>query len=170
VNVKEAGDYTMFAAVAAAGSTSSFQLSLDGKALTDVISVPAAKSGEENYDDYNKVSANVTLPEGKHILRMDVTGAWFDVDYFTFVKGKDATDPEPIDPGTTSIANVKFDAGALQDYYVFDMHGVNMGILSAYGFDAAARMLQTSGTVKSSGVYMLRNRFTGEMQKVRVTR
>ena len=50
------------------------------------------------------------------------------------------------------------------------MHGVNMGILSAYGFDAAARMLQTSGTVKSSGVYMLRNRFTGEMQKVRVTR
>ena len=47
------------------------------------------------------------------------------MDYFTFVKGKDATDPEPIvgddDPGTISIANVKFDAGKLQDYYVFDM-------------------------------------------------
>ena len=174
VNVKEAGDYTMFAAVAAAGSTSSFQLSLDGKALTDVITVPAATSGEENYDDYNKVSANVTLPEGTHILRMDVTGAWFDVDYFTFVKGKDATDPEPIigedDPGTTSIANVKFDAGKLQDYYVFDQNGVRLGLMSAYGFNAAADMLRSSSMVKTSGVYYLRNRFTGAMQSVRVTR
>ena len=174
VNVKEAGDYTMFAAVAAAGSTSSFQLSLDGKALTDVITVPAAKSGEENYDDYNKVSANVTLPEGTHVLRMDVTGAWFDVDYFTFVKGKDATDPEPIigedDPGTTSIADVKFDAGKLQDYYVFDQNGVRLGLMSAYGFNAAADMLRSSSMVKTSGVYYLRNRFTGAMQSVRVTR
>ena len=50
VNVKEAGDYTMFAAVAAAGNTSSFKLSLDGKDLTEEIAVPAASSGEENYD------------------------------------------------------------------------------------------------------------------------
>jgi hypothetical protein len=172
VNVKEAGDYTMFAAVAAAGSTSSFQLSLDGKALTDVITVPAAKSGEENYDDYNKVSANVTLPEGKHVLRMDVTGAWFDVDYFTFVKGKDATDPEPIvgEDDPISIADVKFDAGTLQDYYVFDQNGVRLGLMSAYGFNAAADMLRASSMVKTSGVYYLRNRFTGAMQSVRVVR
>ena len=182
VNVKEAGDYTMFAAVAAAGSTSSFQLSLDGKALTDVISVPAAKQGEENYDDYNKVSANVSLTAGKHILRMTVTGSWFDVDYFTFVKGKDATDPEPIvseEPGTDNPSvgdtsktvigqKVQYDPNALQDYFVYDMHGVNMGVLSAYGFDGAREILRSSADVKSSGVYMLRNRFTGEMQSVRV--
>jgi hypothetical protein len=179
VNVKEAGDYTMFAAVAAAGSTSSFQLSLDGKALTDVISVPAAKQGEENYDDYNKVSANVSLTAGTHILRMTVTGSWFDMDYFTFVKGKNATDPEPIvseEPGddnpgggTTVIGqNINYDPNALQHYFVFDMHGVNMGVMSAYGFDGAAEILRTSADVKASGVYLLRNRFTGEMQKVRV--
>ena len=187
VNVKEAGDYTMFAAVAAAGSTSSFQMSIDGKAITDVISVPAAKQGEENYDDYNKVSANVSLTAGTHILRMTVTGSWFDVDYFTFVKGKDATDPEPIvteDPGTDEPGDnpgtgdttmvigqkVQYDPNARQDYFVFDMHGVNMGILSAYGFESAAQILQTSNDVKSSGVYMLRNRATGAMQKVRVVR
>ncbi|MBR5692752.1 MAG: endo-1,4-beta-xylanase [Fibrobacter sp.] len=174
VNVKEAGDYTMFAAVAAAGSTSSFQLSLDGKELTGVVSVPAATSGEENYDDYNKVSANVTLPAGKHILRMDVTGAWFDVDYFTFVKGKDATDPEPIvkdEPGTDAIPQVvKYDPNALQDYFVFDMHGVNLGVMSAYGFDGAAEILRSSADIKCSGVYLLRNRFTGEMQKIRIAR
>ena len=174
VNVKEEGDYTMFAAVAAAGSTSSFQLSLDGKELTGVVSVPAATSGEENYDDYNKVSANVTLPAGKHILRMDVTGAWFDVDYFTFVKGKDATDPEPIvkdEPGTEAIPQVvKYDPNALQDYFVFDMHGVNLGVMSAYGFDGAAEILRSSADIKCSGVYLLRNRFTGEMQKIRIVR
>jgi len=184
VNVKEAGDYTMFAAVAAAGSTSSFQLSLDGKALTDVISVPAAKQGEENYDDYNKVSANVSLTAGKHILRMTVTGSWFDVDYFTFVKGKDATDPEPIvseEPGTDNPSvgdtsktvigqKVQYDPNALQDYFVYDMHGVNMGVLSAYGFDGAREILRSSADVKSSGVYMLRNRFTGEMQNVRIVK
>lgn len=174
VNVAEAGDYTMFAAVAAAGSTSSFQLSLDGKALTDVISVPAASSGEENYDDYNKVSANVTLPAGQHILRMDVTGAWFDVDYFTFVAGANATDPEPIggdDPGLTAISQgVNFEANTLQDYYVFDVNGVNMGVLSAYGFDAAAEILRNTGDLKASGIYYLRNRTTGKMQSVRITR
>jgi hypothetical protein len=50
------------------------------------------------------------------------------------------------------------------------MHGVNMGVLSAYGFEAAAEILQSSSDVKASGVYMLRNRITGEMQNVRVIR
>jgi hypothetical protein len=110
---------------------------------------------------------------------MTVTGSWFDVDYFTFVKGKNATDPEPIvseEPGddnpgggTTVIGqNINYDPNALQHYFVFDMHGVNMGVMSAYGFDGAAEILRTSADVKSSGVYLLRNRFTGEMQKVRV--
>ena len=173
VNVKDAGDYTMFAAVAAAGSTSSFQMSIDGKALTEKISVPAAKEGEENYDDYNKVKANVTLSAGKHILRMDVTGAWFDVDYFTFVKGKDAKDPEPIEnPGQeTSIGkNLELTNNKLQDYYVFDMQGNRLGLISAYGFNAAADMLKSSSAIRASGIYYLRSRTTGKMQTVRVSR
>jgi hypothetical protein len=173
VNVKEAGDYTMFAAVAAAGSTSSFQLSLDGKELTNVITVPAAKSGEENYDDYNKVKANVSLTAGTHILRMTVTGSWFDIDYFTFVKGKDATDPEPIeiedDPMFVQ-PSIQIDENGLQDYFVFDVHGVNLGVLSAYGFEGAAEILQNTGDIKASGIYYLRNRWTGKMQSVRISR
>lgn len=173
VNVKEAGDYTFFAAVASANATSGFNMTLDGKELTGDISVPK-NDGEENYDDYNKVQKNVTLPAGEHILRFTVVGSWMDVDYFTFVKGKDATDPEPIvgddDPGTISIANVKFDAGKLQDYYVFDMQGVRMGLISAYGFDAAAEMLKSSSAIKASGIYYLRSRTTGQMQSVRIAR
>ena len=169
INVAEAGDYTFFAAVASANNTSSFQMSLDGTALTEKISVPAAKSGEENYDDYNKVSANVTLPAGKHILRMDVTGDWFDIDYFTFVKGKDATDPEPIE--TQFVQPVlQVDDNTLQHYNVFDTHGVNMGVISGYGFDAAAQLLSESSRVKSSGIYYLRSRTTGELRSVRIAR
>lgn len=169
INVSEAGDYTFFAAVASANNTSSFQMFLDEKELTDKISVPQASSGEENYDDYNKVSANVTLPAGKHILRMDVTGDWFDIDYFTFVKGKDATDPEPIE--TQIITNdIQLNQNTLQDYFVFDAHGVNLGVISGYGFDAAAEMLKSSSDIRNSGIYYLRNRTTGKMQSVRIAK
>ena len=53
---------------------------------------------------------------------------------------------------------------------MFDVHGVNLGVLSAYGFDGAAQILQTTGDIKNSGIYYLRNRFTGKMQAVRVAR
>ena len=123
----------MFAAVAAAGNTSSFKLSMDGNDITESIAVPAAKSGEENYDDYNKVSANVNLTQGKHILRFTVTGAWLDIDYITFVAGADATDPEPINNGgQTIIANtVQMNVPVLTDYDVFDMQGAFLGRMSA---------------------------------------
>ena len=173
INVSEAGDYTFFAAVASANNTSSFQMSLDGNALTDKISVPKASSGEENYDDYNKVSANVTLPSGKHILRLDVTGDWFDIDYFTFVKGKDATDPEPIASSSEEPLFVQQDLqleNTLQHYFVIDPMGVQLGVISGYGFEAAGEMLRESPRVVSSGVYYLKNRRTGQMQAVRVVR
>lgn len=172
INVAEAGDYTFFAAVASANNTSSFQMSLDGKELTDKISVPAATSGEENYDDYNKVSANVTLPSGKHILRMDVTGDWFDVDYFTFVKGANATDPEPIvKEGETHFVQPAMQLdNTLQHYFVIDPMGVRMGVISGYGFEAAGEMLRESPRVTSSGVYYLKNRRTGQMQAIRIVK
>lgn len=96
VEVAEDGDYTMFAAVASANETSSFVLSVDGKNITDTLSVPKASEGEDNFDDYNKVKANVSLSKGEHILRFTVTGDWMDIDYVNFVKGKDADDDAPI--------------------------------------------------------------------------
>ena len=182
VNVKEAGDYTFFAAVAAAGSTSSFKMSLDGEAITDEISVPAAKSGEENYEDYNKVKANVKLPAGKHILRMDVTGAWFDVDYFTFVAGKDATDPEPIGgddpgqggdnpgPGVAINTNIHMETPTLGAYDVFDVNGVRLGRMRAYTMDEAVNTLQNTSDIKVQGIYLLRSLKNGAVKTVRVAR
>ena len=105
----------------------------------------------------------MTLPAGKHILRLDVTTQYFDIDYIEFLKGANA-DPQFVQP------SIQLDNNTLQDYYVFDMQGVRMGVLSAYGFDAAKEILQNSGAVKTSGVYYLRSRTTGQMQSVKITK
>ena len=96
INVKEAGDYTLFAAVASANNTNSFKFSLDGKDLTDELTAPKATK-PDSYEEFDKISANVNIAKtGKHVLRLTVTGAWFDIDYFNFVKGKNAQDDAPL--------------------------------------------------------------------------
>ena len=156
VNIDEAGEYTAIASVAANGSAA-FTLSVDGKSVGEL-----SVSGT-SFDDYTTAKANVTLPAGKHILRLDVTTQYFDIDYIEFLKGANA-DPQFVQP------SIQLDNNTLQDYYVFDMQGVRMGVLSAYGFDAAKEILQNSGAVKTSGVYYLRSRTTGQMQSVKITK
>ena len=103
INVKEAGNYTLYAAVAAS-DTAKLKFSLDGVDITDEIIVPPASTVSEedaenggNFSEYHKVKANVTLPAGNsQILRITVTKEYFDIDYFNFVKGQDAEDTDPI--------------------------------------------------------------------------
>ena len=178
VDVKESGDYTLFAAVASANSTSGFTMSMDGKEIAS-FSVPK-NDGEENYDDYNKVKANVSLTAGKHILRMDVTGAWFDVDYFTFVKGKDATDPEPIggdepgqggdEPGVGIATAAHYEIPVLSAYDVFDVNGVRLGRMRAYSMSEAMEILKSTSDIKVQGIYLLRSVKNGAVKTVRVAR
>lgn len=101
VDVAETGAYTMYAAVASSGG-SAFSLSMDGKAITDVLEVPKAAEvaeGEQNFDDYNKVKANVNLTAGKHILRFTVEQDWMDIDFINFELGENAKDSDPIENG-----------------------------------------------------------------------
>lgn len=157
VNVAKDGDYTMYAAVASANETSGFQLSVDGKALTDTIMVPKAASGEENYDDYNKVKRNISLTAGSHIIRFTVTGDWMDIDYINFLEGKDAPDTEPIpgkeDDPSLAIGSVKFDVASAAEYNVFDLQGHLKGSVSLTGKNAV-QVLNAAGFAK--GVYMLK--------------
>jgi len=152
VEVAAAGDYTMYAAVASANATSSFKLSIDGDDITEEIAVPQATSGEDNYDEYNKVKANVTLAAGKHILRFTVTGDWMDIDYINFVAGKDAEDVEPIG-GPDAIGQTLKLANSVAKYDVFSISGKKVGTvdLSQAG---AAQALKAAGF--QQGVYMLK--------------
>lgn len=173
INVKEAGDYTLFAAVASSGG-SAFNFTLDGKELTGDIEVPANVVGEgeeQNFDDYNKVQANVVLPAGEHVLRFNVVKDWMDIDYITFVKGKDATDPEPIDPEcdgdecTTSIAKIHMDFAGEQNYRVFSLNGNMLGTIRT---TSANIVSATRQFVKSNGVYIVKPVRGGMIHKVNV--
>lgn len=65
---------------------------------------------------------------------------------------------------------LRFEQNTLQNYDIFDMQGVRLGKLSAYGFSDAAQTLQALNAIKTSGAYFLRNRTTGKTQKKHVTR
>ena len=165
VEVAADGDYTMYAAVASANATSSFQLAIDGENITDEIAVPQASAGEENYDDYNKVKANVKLTAGKHILRFTVTGDWMDIDYINFVTGKDAEDTDPIG-GTTALGNkVAFKAVQYTAYRVFDLNGSMLGKVDLAGTSASAA-LKAAGF--KQGTYMLKQVEGGKKFMARV--
>jgi len=166
VNVAKSGDYTMFAYVASSNGTASFQLSMDGMAITDTIVVPKTVTATEgNFDSFGKIQRNVSLTEGEHILRFAVTSDWLDVDYFTFVEGKDATDPDDYPADTTAIAKVRFNVAGSQSYSVFDMNGNLVG-----QFDARVSEIQskTANCVKSRGTYLVKS--AGNSALVNVTK
>ncbi|MDY6332437.1 MAG: carbohydrate-binding protein [Fibrobacter sp.] len=161
VNVKEAGDYTMFASVATSNSTSGFSLSLDGKTLVENV----ALSGT-SFDDFVKVKANVALPAGEHILRMTVTGSWFDIDYFNFAKGKDAADPDDKTIGLRG-ANFRLPTEA-ENYSVFDVNGVLVGKFLATTKADVQRM--TKSTVRQNGIYFVKSLKSGNAYRISVTK
>ncbi len=161
VNVKEAGDYTMFAAVATENSTSGFSLSLDGEELVENV----ALSGT-SFDEYVKVKANVTLPAGEHILRMTVTGSWFDIDYFNFAKGKDAADPDNATIGLRG-ADFRMPTEA-ENYSVFDMNGVLVGKFEAMTKADVQRM--TKSVVRQNGIYFVKSLKFGNAYRISVTK
>ena len=97
----------MNASVASANSTSSFKLSMDGLDITQEIAVPAATSGENNFDEYNTVEAEVSLTEGEHILRFTVTGDWMDIDWIKFCAGESCEETDGI---RTALPTVRSDA------------------------------------------------------------
>lgn len=65
---------------------------------------------------------------------------------------------------------IRLKQNTLQNYDVFDVQGVRLGKLSAYGFSDASTRLKSANVVKTSGIYFLRSRATGKMQSVRVVR
>ena len=163
VNVKEEGDYTMFASVATDNSTASFTLSIDGKSIAEV---PVAG---DSWDDFVKVKANVTLPAGEHILRFAITGDWFDIDYMTFAKGKNATDP---DDKTIGIKGFRvLGADAVANFDVFDLTGKKVSSFTARNIHEAKKLWRENPQSRNvQGVCIIRNRHNGAVARVRTTR
>jgi hypothetical protein len=119
-----------------------------------------------SFDDFVKVKANVTLPAGEHILRMTVTGSWFDIDYFNFAKGKDAADPDNATIGLRG-AGFRMPTEA-ENYSVFDVNGVLVGKFEAVGAADVARL--TKNVARRGGVYLVKSLRGGKTYRISVTK
>ena len=79
--------------------------------------------------------------------------------------------PTAIDDNGRKIGSkLRLEQNTLQNFDVFDVQGVRLGMFTAKGFKDAAQMLETTNAVKTSGTYFLRSRTTGKTQKVKITR
>ena len=165
VNIAEAGDYTAIASAATKGE-GTFTLSIDGKSVGE-FSVTG-----ESFDDFADVKQKVTLPAGKHILRMEVTKEYFDIDYINFVKGEVADNPGQggDNPGQAIQTRIHMETPVLGAYDVFDVNGVRLGRMRAYTMDEAVNTLKTTSDIKTQGVYLLRSVKNGAVKTVRVAR
>jgi len=162
VNVTEAGEYTVFAAVATDNETSGFTLSLDGVELATI-----ATKGT-SFDIFDTVQANVTIAEaGEHILRMSVTGAWFDVDFFAFAKGSDAN-IEDVPAALPKLA--RFNTASTITYNVFDLKGSRVAAFTVSNGDNVDMKATVTNLVKRSGFYLLKPSHGGMVKRIAVTK
>ena len=154
VNVKEAGEYTMTASVATGNSDPGFTLSIDGDLVAEV---PVSGS---SWDDFKNVSAKVTLPAGEHILRLEVTTSWFDIDYLKFDK--------PCEDCNTGIASARLNMPtAAQNYRIFDMNGGFIGMVRAS--NGLELKNATTGLVRCGGAYLAKSA-AGQITRIQVTK
>lgn len=147
IQVMESGDYTMEAYVASGADGSSFQLQMDNKNITDIIDVP--NTGD--WQTYTTVKANVgKLEEGKHELKLVITGDWVDMDYMEF-KAANRT-------GLENLASNIYPCDG--HYTVYDLLGRRMG-------ETELEEGELIGFTK--GMYVLKNEQNGKVFKVIVT-
>ncbi len=154
INVASAGTFKINATVAAEGE-GALVFKVGDKVVSDTL-----KYTGSSWTTFEEVSGSITLDKGEQILTMEVAKGYIDVDWFQI--GESGTE--------AIVQTVKYAPNALQDYYVFDMQGNRLGLISAYGFNAAADLLKSSSAIRASGIYYLRSRTTGQMQTVRVSR
>ena len=100
----------------------------------------------------------VTLPAGKHILRMDVTQQYFDIDYISFSMVQDPCDgcEAPCADCGTKIADIRLNMPTeAENYRIFDMNGTYLGVVRATG--KAELRVNAANLVKRGGTYLAKS-------------
>jgi hypothetical protein len=107
IDVPASGNYTLAARVASPADGARFHAEIDGANVTGSITIPKTAS----WTTFTTVTKNVTLPAGRHVLRiaLDANNAWGfagNFNYFSFT----ATTTLPPPPTITTLASA--DIGA----------------------------------------------------------
>ena len=131
VNVKKSAEYAVKARLASGSETSGFQLLLDDKELASAFTAP--KTGED-WKTYEEVDiGNMKLSEGKHVLKVLITGNFVNLDWIEFVD-KSATD---------KVIGERLQVKAEpRNYMVFDVMGVHVGSVKALNANDAMQQVK----------------------------
>ena len=162
VEVEKDGDFSVSASVAAGNSTSAFKLYIDEKAITDDISVP--QTADNSWDTYKTIDVKnmVSLKAGKHVLKLEITANYANIDWIEFSEKGEV-------PPYESIANVRFDATETEsNFSVYNMQGVKLGTFIAKGMADAANLVKTDVNLRkqSQGVFFIRKNGESLIKKV----
>ena len=152
VEVKADGEYNVEASVAAGNSTSAFKLYMDDKAITDEISVP--QTADNKWDTYKTITVKdgVKLTAGKHVLKLEITANYVNIDWIQFSEPKKDEPP-------SAIAKVRFDmTEAESSYSVYSMQGQKLGTFTAKGMADAMNLVKTDANLRkrAQGVFFIR--------------
>ena len=145
VNVILASKFVFRANVATGLEGGSFRLFLDGKAVTDTIAVPQG----EDWNTYGFVEGETsTLEKGDHVLRIQFTGSYVNMDWIQFALTKEEL------TGLRKTADLNLKLGE-RGYDVFSVNGSYIcrieGIAAKGGIKAA---LSAKGI--TPGMYVVR--------------
>ena len=161
VDVKADGEYNIDASVAAGNSTSAFKLYIDEKAITDDVSVP--QTADNSWDTYKTISVKekVALKAGKHVLKLEITANYVNIDWIQF------SEPKKEDP-PSAIAKVRFDmTEAESNFSVYSMQGQKLGTFTAKGMADAMNLVKTDANLRkqAQGVFFIRKNGAKLMSK-----
>ena len=162
VEVKADGDYSIEASVAAGNSTSAFKLYIDEKSITDEVSVP--QTADNKWDTYKTIDIKdkVALKAGKHVLKLEITANYANIDWIQFSRLGEVLPYE-------SIAKVRFDATETEsNFSVYNMQGKKLGTFTAKGMAAAMNLVKSDAKLRkhSQGVFFIRKNGESHIKKV----
>ena len=146
VNVILASKYVFRANVANGLEGGSFQLFLDGKAITDTIVVPQG----EDWSTYGFVEGETEkIEKGDHVLRILFTGSYTNLDWIQFALTKEEL------TGIRNVAyNVNFMPTADRSLKVYNASGRFMGNVEQRAGAALTETLKAAGFAR--GIYIVR--------------
>lgn len=143
VDVKQEGVFSFDARISSGAASSSFRLFMDSVAITDTIKVTQGS----DWNTYEILTGETTLlSAGRHVLRIDVTGDYFNLDWIEF-KDKSMIN-----------ANRSFDLqlSKTNEYEIFSLSGQRIASFESANEKNLSK--DVSHAVRSSGIYFVKSK------------
>ena len=147
VNVEKTMKYAWLANVASGSTGSGFKLYVDNK---QIATVKIPQTANNSWDTYKVVSGLTTaeIPAGEHVLKLEITGAYCNIDYVEF-----STDTASVSPKTA--IDERQATELTGEYDIYTTSGVKIGTVDIVSGESVERQLKKA--VGRIGAFILRN-------------